>query len=257
MNFDFPDSGDTVDKNVIGELTRIIFEHRQEIANAISHQHPEVKPLIASIDRPSDTGGTGLPPIHPGAVAFYERDKPSFVQENADYIALILTVILLIVSWVRQLKIWMETRRKNEADDYIASAIHLMKASPNNLENNQKQLDEVFRKAADALIDERIFQESFRTFNEAYETTRETIEHEKQLVEQQIEHKQRELSASYIKAIVELLRDTKTSKDLLQQKIDLILKEVAEKLVLEEISQELFRTFIEAYKTTRDAIERY
>ncbi|MGH8000913.1 MAG: TAXI family TRAP transporter solute-binding subunit, partial [Brasilonema sp.] len=86
---------------------------------------------------------------------------------------------------------------------------------------------------------------------------REAIEHEKQLVEQEIEHKQRELSATYIKAIVELLRDTKASKDLLQQKIDKIIKEVAEKLVLEEISQESFRTFIEAYKTTRDAIERY
>ncbi|MGH7999050.1 MAG: TAXI family TRAP transporter solute-binding subunit, partial [Brasilonema sp.] len=126
--------------------------------------------MIASIDRPNDTGGKGLPPIHPGAVAFYERDKPSFVQEHADYLALVLTVILLILSWVRQVKVWMESSRKNEADEYIAKAIHLMEASPNNLENNQKQLDEVFRKAADALIYERISQESFRTFNEAYKT---------------------------------------------------------------------------------------
>ncbi|WP_232224289.1 hypothetical protein [Mastigocladopsis repens] len=87
-------------------------------------------------------------------------------------------------------------------------------------------------------------------------TTREAIEREKQLVEQQTEQKQRELSARYIKAIVELLRDNKQSRDLLQQKIDKTLKEVAEKLILEEISQESFRTFIEAYKTTRDAIER-
>ncbi|ARV59729.1 TRAP ABC transporter substrate-binding protein [Nostocales cyanobacterium HT-58-2] len=248
---------DTVDENIIRELTRVIFEHRQEIANAISNQHPEVKPLIASIDRPSDTGGTGLPPIHSGAVAFYERDKPSFIQENADYLALILTVILLIFSWVRQLKVWMESSKKNEADEYIASAIHLMEVSPNNLENNQNQLDEVFRKAATALIYEKISQESFRTFNEAYKTTREAIEREKQQVEQKIEHKQRELSATYIKAIVELLRDTKESKGVLQQKIDKILKEVAEKLISEEISQESFRTFMEAYKTTRDAIERH
>ncbi|MBW4606797.1 MAG: TAXI family TRAP transporter solute-binding subunit [Hassallia sp. WJT32-NPBG1] len=247
---------DTVDKSIIQEIARVIFEHRQEIANAISQKHSEVKPLIASIDRPSDTAGS-IPPIHPGAVAFYERDKPSFVQENADYLALILTVILLIGSWIRQLKIWMESSRKNEADEYIASAINLMKASPNDLDNNQKQLDEVFRKAADALTYERISQESFRTFNEAYKTTREAIEREKQLIEQQIEHKQRELSARYIKAIVELLRDTKQSKDFLQQKIDKILKEVAEKLILEEISQESFRTFMEAYKTTRDAIERH
>jgi hypothetical protein len=247
---------DTVDASVIQEITRIIFEHRQEIANAISKEHPEVKPLIASIDRPSNTSGS-IPPIHPGAVAFYERDKPSFVQEHADYLALILTVIVVVVSWIRQLKIWIESSRKNEADEYIASAINLMKASPNDLEKNQKLLDEIFRKAADALILESISQESFRTFNEAYKTTREAIEREKQLIEQQIEYKQREVSAKYIKAIVELLHDTKETKDVLQQKIDEILKEVADKLILEEISQESFRTFIEAYKTTRDAIERH
>lgn len=247
---------DTVDASVIQEITRIIFEHRQEIANIVSQKHPEVKPLIASIDRPSNTGGN-IPPIHPGAVAFYERDKPSFVQENADYLALILTVIVLTISWIRQLKIWIESSRKNEADEYIASAINLMKASPNDLDNNQKLLDEIFRKAADALVLESISQESFRTFNEAYKTTREAIEREKQLIEQQIEYKQREVSAKYIKAIVELLHDTKETKDVLQQKIDGILKEVADKLILEEISQESFRTFIEAYKTTRDAIERH
>ena len=248
---------DTVDASVIQEITRIIFEHRQEIANTVSQNHPEVKPLIASIKRPSDTDGLGIPFIHPGAVAFYERDKPSFVQEHADYVALILTVIALIISWLRQLKVWIESSRKNEADEYIASAINLMKANPKDLEKNQKQLDEIFRKAADALIFESISQESFRTFNEAYKTTREAIEREKQVVEQQIEYKQREVSAKYIKAIVELLHDTKESKDVLQQKIDGILKEVADKLILEEISQESFRTFIEAYKTTRDAIERH
>ncbi len=248
---------DTVDASVIQEITRIIFEHRQEIANTVYQKHPEVKPLIASIKRPSDTDGLGIPFIHPGAVAFYERDKPSFVQEHADYVALILTVIALIISWLRQLKVWIESSRKNEADEYIASAINLMKANPKDLDNNQKQLDEIFRKAADALILESISQESFRTFNEAYKTTREAIEREKQVVEQQIEYKQREVSAKYIKAIVELLHDTKESKDVLQQKIDGILKEVADKLILEEISQESFRTFIEAYKTTRDAIERH
>ncbi|MBD2605091.1 TAXI family TRAP transporter solute-binding subunit [Scytonema hofmannii FACHB-248] len=247
---------DTVDASVIQEITRIIFEHRQEIANTVSKEHPEVKPLIASIDRPSNTSGS-IPPIHPGAVAFYERDKPSFVQEHADYLALILTVIVVIVSWIRQLKIWIESSRKNEADEYIASAINLMKASPKDLDSNQKQLDEIFRKAADALILESISQESFRTFNEAYKTTREAIEREKQFIEQQIEDKQREISAKYIKAIVELLHDTKETKGVLQQKIDGILKEVADKLILEEISQESFRTFIEAYKTTRDAIERH
>ncbi|GAA6621921.1 TAXI family TRAP transporter solute-binding subunit [Scytonema sp. NUACC26] len=247
-------ASDTVDKSVIREITGIIFENRQAIADAVSQEHPEVKPLIANIKDPRESKSAGLPPLHPGALAFYERNQRSFVQENADYLALILTVILLALSWIRQVKSWMESSRKNEADEYIQSAINLMKASAGNLENNQKQLDEIFKKAADALIDERISQESFRTFNEAYKTSREAIEREREFNQEQIEQKQRELSASYIKAIVELLRNSNVSKDILQQKVDTILKEVAEKLVIEEISQESFRTFIEAYKTTRDAI---
>ncbi|MUG96792.1 TAXI family TRAP transporter solute-binding subunit [Scytonema sp. UIC 10036] len=250
-------AGDTVEKSVVREITRIIFENRQAIADAVSPDHPEVKPLIANIKDPRESASVGLPPLHPGALAFYDRNQPSFVQENADYLALILTVLLLTLSWIRQIKSWMESHRKNEADEYIQSAINLMKANSGNLENNQKQLDEIFKKAADALIDEKISQESFRTFNEAYKTSREAIERERAFNQEQIEHKQRELSASYIKAIVELLRNNNGSKDILQEKVDTILKEVAEKLVSEEISQESFRTFIEAYKTTKDAIERY
>ncbi|GAB1543314.1 hypothetical protein NUACC21_59880 [Scytonema sp. NUACC21] len=249
-------ANDTVEPGLIRDITRIILENRQAIANAVSPEHPEVKPLVANINDPRESASTGVPPLHPGALAFYDRNQPSFIQENADSLGLLLTLILLAFSWIRQIKTWMETSKKNESDVYIQSAINLMKSSSGDLDNNQKQLDEVFRKAADALIDEKISQESFRTFNEAYKTSRETIEREKQIEHQKIEHKQRELSATYIKAIVELLRNSNGDKDILEAQIDKILKEVAEKLILEEISQESFRTFIEAYKTTRDAIER-
>ncbi|MEC4814775.1 MAG: TAXI family TRAP transporter solute-binding subunit, partial [Scytonema sp. PMC 1069.18] len=248
-------ASDKVDKNIIKEITRIIIENRQDIANAISPEHPEVKSLVANIDDPRKANTAGLPPLHPGALAFYERDRPSFIQENADYLGLLLTVILLTFYWIRQLKIWMESRRKNEADDYIQSAINLMKTIPGNLDTSQKRLDEIFRKAADALIDERISQESFRTFNEAYKTTREAIDRERLQAQEQIQRKQREVSATYIKTMVELLHDRR-KKDILQQKLDKVLNEVAEKLIAEEISQESFRTFIEAYRTTREAIER-
>jgi hypothetical protein len=249
-------ASDKVDKSIIQKITQIIFENRREIANAISQKHPEVKPLVATISQPSTTNGVGMPPIHPGAIAFYEQDQPSFIQEHADYLALILTVALLMFSWLRQLKIWIESSKKNEADEYIESAIKLMNKNLGEVELRQQLLDEAFNAAAKALIDERISQESFRTFNEAYKTTRETLERERQFDQQQTEQKQRELAAKYIKAIVELLHDNKQSKNLLQEKCDEILKEVTQKLIQEQISEESFRTFIEAYKTTRDAIDR-
>ncbi|QLE56896.1 TAXI family TRAP transporter solute-binding subunit [Nostoc sp. TCL26-01] len=245
-----------VDKEIIQEITQIIFENRREIANAVSPNHPEVKPLVATISQPNTTNSAGIPPIHPGAIAFYEQSEPSFIQEHADYLALLLTVALLMFSWVRQIKIWIESSKKNESDEYIESAIKLMNKSLGEVGFRQQLLDEAFNAAAKALIQERISQESFRTFNEAYKTTRESLEREKQFDQQKIEQKQRELAAKYIKEMVELLNDDVQSQDLRQQKIDKILKEVAQKLIADDISEESFRTFIEAYKTTRDAIER-
>lgn len=249
-------ASDKVDRSIIQKITQIIFENRREIANAVSQNRPEVKPLVATISQPSTNNSAGMPPIHPGAIAFYEQDQPSFIQENADYLALILTVTLLIVSWLRQLKIWIEGSKKNEADEYIESAIKLMNKNLGGVEFRQQLLDEAFNAAAKALIQERISQESFRTFNEAYKTTRETIERERQFDQEQIEQKQRELAAKYIKSIVELLHDNTQTKTQLQYKLDAILKEVVQRLILEEISEESFRTFVEAYKTTRDAIDR-
>lgn len=248
-------ASDQVDPRMIQELTRIIYEYRQEIANAIAQNHAEIKPLISSINRPGDTSGIDIY-LHPGALAFYERDQPSFVQANADYIALLLTVSLLIVEWIRQLKLWIERSKKDEANEYLKSAINLMKKGQGNLEYRQNTLDETFNKAAKALVAERISQESFRTFNEAYKTTREAIERDRQFAQATIEQKQRENSAKYIKMVVKLLQYRQQNKDLLQQKLDQILEQVVGDLVTENISQESFRTFIEAYKTTRDAIER-
>ncbi|WP_257999225.1 hypothetical protein [Fischerella thermalis] len=169
---------------------------------------------------------------------------------------MILTIFLLVISWLRQLKLWVERSKKDKADDYINTAIKLMDKGLGKLEDRQKQLDNTFKNAAQALIAERISQESFRTFNEAYKTTREAIEREKEISYQEIEQKQREISAEYVKAVVTLLQDKTISKDLLQKELDQILEQVASDLIGENISQESYRTFVEAYKITRDAIER-
>jgi len=104
------------------------------------------------------------------------------------------------------------------------------------------------------LVVEKISQESLRTFNEAYKTTREAIERDRQLAQEAIEQKQREVSAKHIKAVVKLLQDNQINQHLIQQELDKIIAQVANDLVRENISQESFRTFVDAYKTTRDKI---
>jgi TRAP transporter TAXI family solute receptor len=248
-------ANDQVDANIIRKLIQTIYENRQEIANEIPLDHAEVKPLISSISPPKENSGVDIF-LHPGAAAFYDKDKPSFIQEYADYIGLLLTILLLAFQWIRQLKLWIEKSKKDEADEYIKSAISLMKAGQYQIGDRQRKLDKTFDEAAKSLIDERISQESFRTFNEAYKNTKEAIERDKQIAQQAIEKIQRENAAKYIKIVVKLLRyGQQNQSTIVQQKLDTILEQVVSDLVLENISQESFRTFIEAYKATRDSIE--
>ncbi len=164
---------DRVDPEILRQITQVINENRRELKAAIPANLGNTAPLVANIRRPELTGGTGIP-LHPGALSYYDRDKPSFIQENADYLALILTVGLLGGSWLWELKRWFERRRKNLADQYIEQAIVLMNA-PIPLQTSLKELDQLFEQVAAELVREGISQESFRTFNEAYKTVREVI----------------------------------------------------------------------------------
>ncbi len=239
------------DKDLIQLVTSIIDSNRQEIAAAIPDRHKEVRPLVDSISRPNLLGSNRVP-IHPGAQAYYDRDKPSFIQENADYVALILTVILLVSSWVLQMKSLVAGKRKDAADEYIKVSLELMNDDRGSIEEVQLDLEKIFRRAATDLIREKISQESFRTFNEAYKTTRESIERKRL----QTERLQKERADELIKQIFALMQAKSGDIKNRLAKLDLILESAAAGLVSNHISQESFRTFIEAYKTARDAIGR-
>lgn len=237
----------TVPDRVIREITAIVNEHRQALTNQI--QVESVKPLVASIRDPRQSGEVDVP-IHQGALNYYERNEPSFVQENADFLALLLTVALLGGSWLWEFKKWIERRKKDFADRYIEEAVHLMKEG-DDPETKQRKLDQVFREAATNLVEEKISQESFRTFNEAYKTAREAIEREKQISLQT----QREVSADYIKELILLMQDQQGGKQIVQHDLDQILEKASADLVGNTMSQESFQTFMEAYKTIWNVIE--
>jgi uncharacterized protein len=281
-----------MDAKIIREITQIIFERKQEIINNIPLENSEVKSLVSTINQPDDMNSSGIPPLHPGAISFYERDKPSFVQEYADYLAFVLTIVLLLISWIRNLKSWMESGKKNEADEYIELAIALMsntdnelqqrlqkfdskldelkkvhpgdfkvwiekKLQPNlkqlqntgqdSIELKQQILDLIFERAAKALDVDNISQESFRTFNDAYKTAREAIERQQQRAQQ---------GNQYIDAAIQLMGVTNSNTDDRQNQLDQVFNDAATALLNKKISQEAFRTFNEAYKTTRETIER-
>ncbi len=167
-----------LDKDLLREITQVINENRREIQAAIPKTVSNAAPLVANLRRPETTGGTGIP-IHPGALEYYDRDEPSFVQKNAEYLGLILTLLLLSGSWLWEFKRWIERRRKDIADNYIEQVIDVMNACQSALISPHDALvkiDSVFERVAVELVQEGISQESFRTFNEAYKSVREVID---------------------------------------------------------------------------------
>ncbi|MFN3360074.1 MAG: TAXI family TRAP transporter solute-binding subunit [Pseudanabaenaceae cyanobacterium] len=248
-------------------VTRVLYEQRQDLARVIPEEFAHMRPLVTSIDRPSATGGTGIP-IHAGAIAYYDKDKPSFIQENADYVALIITIVLLLWSWAMELKNWIDKGKKDVADIYIDVAVELMQdevtATP---QENRQELDRIFMKAARDLVEEKISQESFRTFNEAYKTAREVLDRriqdmkEQQLLQQELLLKEaetirKEKADHYIMEVLKVAKDKKISPTQALDRLDKIMQEAGYDLIDEKISQESFRTFIEAYKTVRDIVSR-
>lgn len=102
-----------LDDDVADKVTRVLFERRRELMNLIS--------LAGFVEPPSMGGGTFIP-VHPGAQRFYDRDRPSFFQENAEPLALVLTLTALMVSGLLQLG---SRRKKRRIDRYNREVLQL------------------------------------------------------------------------------------------------------------------------------------
>ena len=64
--------------------------------------------------------------LHEGARLYYDREKPGFFKENADYLALIVTVTLALASWFWGLKRRIEGKMKDRADRHNLELTELM-----------------------------------------------------------------------------------------------------------------------------------
>jgi hypothetical protein len=243
---------ETVNDGVIRDVTRILNEHRQQIADAISDENADVKPLVSYFDQPMTTGGTGIP-THAGASAYYNRNQPSFVQENADFLGLLLTIGLLLGSWLWQVKSWLEQGRKNLADQYVGETVRLIQESHASIhpEDKLQALNAVFEKAAIALRNEKISQESFRTFNEAYKTVREILDRNLEQEKKQIQEKSEKQTKLHIRQLLELSQKPLNDTASTEKQLDEVFQKIQISLLRNEISEESFRTVMEAYKTVR------
>jgi uncharacterized protein len=159
---------DSADAAAIRAITEVLLERRQEMMQEIPANMTEVRLLLVQVRRPDS--GTGLgPPLHPGAISFYDKDKPTFLLAHADYVGLMLTVGLMAGSWIWELKRWMQRKQKSAADQYSNRVVALISAAQDVssvvlLEDIWRELLTILTEAVHDLDADKLSEESFNSF---------------------------------------------------------------------------------------------
>ena len=160
-----------IDRNLIYEITRILFETRNELAK----QNIQAA-LIRQPEEPNDF----RLPFHEGAKAYYNQNRPSFIVEYAEPLGLLLSVSVLCISGIWQLRIWLQGKQKNRADFYNLEVLRLIDRI-NTLDNLEQlnqlrtHLFEILEKVVIDLDEDRVSAESFQSFTFTWEVAMKTI----------------------------------------------------------------------------------
>jgi TRAP transporter TAXI family solute receptor len=159
---------DNASATAVRAVTEMLIERRQEVMQEIPASMTEVRLLLVQTRRPEPRSGLG-PALHPGALSFYDKDKPSFLLAHADYVGLILTVGLMAGSWIWELKRWMQRQQKDKADQYSNRVVTLISGvqdvtSLETLDAAWRELLKILTEAVHDLDADTLSEESFNSF---------------------------------------------------------------------------------------------
>jgi uncharacterized protein len=159
---------DTANQEAIRAITEVLLSRRQEIMEQIPAKLTEVRLLLVQVHRPDAQTGLG-PAVHPGALAFYDKDKPSFLMAHSDFVGLMLTVGLMAGSWIWELRRWVQRQQKSNADKYSNRVVDLIShvqeiQSLPPLEKTWGELLQILTEAVRDLDADKLSEESFNSF---------------------------------------------------------------------------------------------
>jgi TRAP transporter TAXI family solute receptor len=166
-----------LDEGVAATITSVLFERRRELF---------ARTPTAGFITPPNRGAGMFIPLHAGAQTYFDRDQPSFFQENAEPIALIVTVAALMVSGLLQIG---SGRKKRRVDQYNRVVLRLG-AEVGTLTDRQRisrikqELFDIAGRVVDDAEVGRISPDGFRLFSFSWEIVRGMVrEQEAQVAE--------------------------------------------------------------------------
>ena len=167
-----------LDPEIARRITEVIFEYRSDLAIRFA--------LASAIRKPDITTGQGLP-IHRGADQYFMRNEPSFLQENAEPLALIVTIIAMFVSALYALRASYISAQKNKMDTYNIDLLNLAARAENSvsldeIEEIKRSLFSNLETVVMAFDRDAISNAGFQSYSRLWDSIRDVVlEHERKI----------------------------------------------------------------------------
>jgi uncharacterized protein len=171
-------SRDSIEPEIIQEITRTLFDFRNEMV--------AIYPRSAAMRLPEAGENLGMP-LHPGAKAFYDQDRPTFWVEYSDSLGLIFSVGAVLLSGLWQLRLRLQGKQKNRADSYNHKILTLIDRAQTTedlqeLQAIRQQLFVILHQMITDLDRDRISTESFQAFTFPWEVAVTTVRHREMML---------------------------------------------------------------------------
>lgn len=151
-------------ENIVKDITHAIFENRATL----------VRDHIVAFQISEEFDRSNLQfPLHSGARAYYEREKPFFLVTYAEPMGFILSLLIAVVGMLAGLKQWISMKKKNRIDRYYVDLDKLLnRLNSESVERDElmeieRKLSAMRHKAVNELINEKLMaNESFLIFQQ-------------------------------------------------------------------------------------------
>jgi TRAP-type uncharacterized transport system substrate-binding protein len=105
-------------------------------------------------------------PLHSSAAAYLARNEPTFLERNAEYYGLILSVLIIVFGAIQSFRNYVSRKKKDRIDMYFQEYLAIKNDKSSDTEHLVTLLEELHTKAINQMISEKLDISDFNTFSQ-------------------------------------------------------------------------------------------
>jgi hypothetical protein len=105
-------------------------------------------------------------PLHSAAAAYLARNEPTFLERNAEYYGLILSVLIVAFGALQSFRTYMSKKKKDRIDLYFLEYLSVKNDESLNSVQRVTKFEELHAKAINQMISEKLDISDFNTFSQ-------------------------------------------------------------------------------------------